>query len=144
MNQKVYMWIGTFAVVMMVYLFVAPKMVKKPGGAPPRAGSNSEQMAVAQVEAQMMSPGSATGAGIPYTLPSVGSSGFRVFPEGARGPSQPGLSFGGGSPAGFKIGQAYRGRRRRAFRGRRRRALRGFKPRNPRMNLFPFANVTMA
>ena len=134
------MWIGTFAVVMMVYLFVAPKLVKKPAGEPPRSGSNAEQMAIAQVEAQMMAPAPTTGAsGFPYAMPKRG---LRVFPEGGRGPAQPGLSFGGSNPAGFKIGQAYRGRRRRAMRGRR--AFRGFKPRNPRMNLFPFANVALA
>ena len=132
------MWIGTFAVVMMVYLFVAPKLVKKSAGEPPRNGSNAEQMAVAQVEAQMMAPAPTTATGFPYAMPKRG---LRVFPEGGRGPAQPGMSFGGRSPAGFKIGQAYRGRRRRMGG---RRAFRGFKPRNPRMNLFPFANVVLA
>ena len=121
----------------MIYLFVAPKLVKKPAGEPPRSGSNAEQMAVAQVEAQMMAPAPTTTT--PFApLPRRG---LRVFPEGGRGPKAAGASFGGSNPAGFRVGQAYRGRRR-AMRGRR--AFRGFKPRNPRMNLFPFANVSLA
>lgn len=137
MNQKVYMWIGTFAVVMMVYLFVAPKLVKKSAGEPPRNGSNVEQMAVAQTQAQMTAMGTHTGAGFPYKLPGHYGAGLRVFPEGGKGPTQPGLSFGGSNPASFRVGQAYRGRRGR-------RAFRGFKSKNPKMNLFPFANVSLA
>jgi hypothetical protein len=130
MNQKVYMWIGTFAVVMMIYLFVAPKLVKKSAGEPPRSGSNAEQLAIAQT----IGTGRASGAGFPYSLPGGSGTGLRVFPEGGRGPRQSGASFGGSNPAAFKIGQAYRGRR----------AFRGFKSRNPKMNLFPFANVSLA
>lgn len=122
-NQKVYMWVGTFAVVMMLYLFIAPKLVKKTAGEPPRAGSNTEQMAIAQTQAQMVAP-------------MVGGGGSTTMGAGNR------LSYnlegaGGGTPT-FKIGQAYRGRRMG------RRAFRGFKTRNPKMNLFPFANVALA
>ena len=135
--NKLYMWVGTFAVVMMVYLFVAPKLVKKGSGEPPRAGSNAEQMAIAQTEAQMLGPAPTATPSLQYALPSGSGQSFRVFPEGARGPAQSGISFGGFGNK-FNIGQAYRARRRG------RRAFRGFKPRNPKMNLFPFANVALA
>lgn len=128
MNQKVYMWVGTFAVIMMIYLFLAPKLVKKPSGTPPRAGSNQEKMAIQQA---------AAGA------PPMPAAGAEPFPTTGGFNIDPGMRGGGGSDlgAGLKIGQAYRARRRAR---RARRAFRGIRSRAKALNLFPFANLAIS
>jgi hypothetical protein len=42
-GNNFYIWIGSFALILMLWLWVGPKLVKKPAGTPPRAGSNEEK-----------------------------------------------------------------------------------------------------
>lgn len=37
-----YVWIGSFALLLMAWLWVGPKLIQKPAGTPPRSGSNEE------------------------------------------------------------------------------------------------------
>jgi hypothetical protein len=132
------MWIGTFAVIMMIYLFLAPKLVKKGSSKPPRAGSNKERAVIQQVASGGM--GGSTAGGFPYMEPSGagGGSGFGIVPEGGRGPEQEGMSFGGSDVGGFKLGQAYRARRRAH------RARRAYSGRSTGSGMFPFANLVIS
>lgn len=122
------MWVGTFAVIMMIYLFLAPKLVKKPSGTPPRSGSNAEKQAIQQISA------GAPAANIAAPEAFAPRRGFNVDPE---------LEVAGGSDlgAGLKIGQAYRARRRAR---RAKRAYRGIRSSAKGLNLFPFASVSLA
>ena len=47
-STNFYVMIGSFAIIFMVYLWLAPKLVKKPAGTPPRSGSNEEKKQVAK------------------------------------------------------------------------------------------------
>lgn len=42
-GNNFYIWIGSFALILMLWLWVGPKLVKKPAGTPPRSGSNEEK-----------------------------------------------------------------------------------------------------
>lgn len=41
-GNKYYVEIGIFTLLFVVYLWIAPKLIKKPAGTPPRSGSNEE------------------------------------------------------------------------------------------------------
>ena len=127
------MWVGTFAVIMMIYLFLAPKLVKKPSGTPPRAGSNQEKVAMQQ----------AAGGGVPALNLGGGVGGPVDFPARRGFNIEPGMSpaEAGGSDISFKLGQAYRARRRAR---RARRAFRGIRSRARSLNMFPFANLAIS
>jgi hypothetical protein len=122
------MWVGTFAVIMMIYLFLAPKLVKKPSGTPPRSGSNAEKQAIAET----MAGAPPMGGGAPMVE--------EVYPP-RRGFNVQPTAEAAGDTGAFKLGQAYRARRRAR---RARRAFRGIRSRAKGLNLFPFANVGIA
>ena len=68
-SHGTFLLIGTFAIVFMFYLWIGPKLIKKPVGTPPRAGSNDEAMQVAQTVAATTPP-AASAPGI--TTPPLG------------------------------------------------------------------------
>lgn len=49
-DHNIYVMVGTFALVFLTYLWVAPKLLKKPLGTPPRSGSNEESKQMARVQ----------------------------------------------------------------------------------------------
>lgn len=89
-GNNFYVWIGTFALLLMLWLWVGPKLVRKPAGTPPRAGSNEEakeiSKAVAGVPPQpvkgripgvFQSPSTAAAIGGSGLIPTGGGGGLR-------------------------------------------------------------------
>jgi hypothetical protein len=82
-SHGTFLLIGTFALVFMFYLWIGPRLIKKPVGTPPRSGSNDEAQQVAQSVAASTPPAAAApgvttpplGIGAPsLTLPSTPTS----------------------------------------------------------------------
>ena len=48
-DNSFYIMIGTFTIVFLAYLWIGPKLIKKPSGTPPRSGSNEEQKQATRV-----------------------------------------------------------------------------------------------
>lgn len=48
-DNSFYIMVGTFTIVFLAYLWVGPKLIKKPAGTPPRSGSNEEQKQATRV-----------------------------------------------------------------------------------------------
>jgi len=65
-SNQFYIRVGMFALIFIAYLWVAPKLIKKPAGTPPRSGSN-EEMQQANRTASGMAPEPVGAAG---TAPS--------------------------------------------------------------------------
>jgi hypothetical protein len=69
-GNNFYIWIGTFALLLMLWLWVGPKIVKKPAGTPPRAGSNEEAKELARATAGVPPQPVRGGGGLPVGGPT--------------------------------------------------------------------------
>lgn len=90
-GNKFYVDLGIFTLFFIAYLWIAPKLIKKPAGTPPRSGSNEETQ-----QANRTAQGQAPEAvGAPGTAPTPpNQSGIHVSPMGS------GTSSGISMPAG--------------------------------------------
>src|SRR5947209_3238278 len=94
-DHRFYRTVGTFALIFMLYLWIGPKLVKKPAGTPPRSGSNEEKKQIAKVVAghppqptDTPAFGSLPGDKMGFMSPTGGSS-VPVQLLGASEPSNP-------------------------------------------------------
>lgn len=71
-DNSFYVMVGTFTLVFLAYLWIGPKVIKKPAGSPPRSGSNEESKQAARVVNGM--PPQPVSAG-PKTLPASATPG---------------------------------------------------------------------
>lgn len=93
-SNKFYSRVGLFALIFIAYLWVAPKLIKKPAGTPPRSGSN-EEMQQANRTASGMAP---EPVGAPGTAPSPPIAAPPAVGAATGAPSL--MGGGGGSPLG--------------------------------------------
>lgn len=87
-GNNFYIWIGTFSLLLMFWLWVGPKLIKKPAGTPPRAGSNEEAKELGRAVSGMP-PAPMSGKGItPMGTSSRMPSGLTIprLNEGTGGP----------------------------------------------------------
>ena len=100
MNQKGFFTVaGGFAAAFMIWLFVGPKLVKKPAGTPPRSGSNEETKQVNRVAAGLP-PQPTKGGFTTMTPPSMNLPKIPNY-KGLGGPLPVDIGAGSGAPTGL-------------------------------------------
>lgn len=119
-GHNLYVWVGSFALILMAWLWIGPKLVQKPAGTPPRSGSNEElkEMIIAErgIPPQPVNGGKTIYSG-PMGMPTFRRA-FQPLPVSANLPQTPatsGLTAPGMLPPGFRFANraraGYRARR---------------------------------
>lgn len=87
-GHKFYILLGLFTFIFIAYLWLAPKLVKKPAGTPPRSGSNEEASQVTRAASGAApEPVGAPGTTPPAAAAGAGGGGLMTSPISAVGSS---------------------------------------------------------